>query len=318
MSRFKVADACAYSEGDVNVKYQVFLSSTYEDLRSERDQAGKAILEMGHIPVGMEMFSAADEEQWQIIARHIEMSDYYVVIVAHRYGSVDASGLSFTEKEYDYAVARGVPVLGFVISDSAAWPSDRMEKDDAKRQGLSRFKTKVQSRYVSFWSNPDDLYRRISIALSKQIVATPRTGWVRADHVLAPEVAAELARLSKENAALRLELGRTGASSSRPPALDPWKAYFDAINELTARSVEYHEAASRKGLSGVAIGEWGRLRHYVQTVLAQLELEITGTTTDSFLGRAQELADAISDDPAAAQHLPQFRRDVAQAIRKST
>ncbi len=42
-------------------KYQVFISSTYEDLKEERDQAIKAVLEMGHIPVGMEMFSAADE-----------------------------------------------------------------------------------------------------------------------------------------------------------------------------------------------------------------------------------------------------------------
>jgi hypothetical protein len=50
-------------------KYQIFVSSTYEDLKEERDQAIKAILEMGHIPLGMEMFSAADEEQWQLIAR---------------------------------------------------------------------------------------------------------------------------------------------------------------------------------------------------------------------------------------------------------
>lgn len=51
----------------MSVKYQVFISSTYEDLREERDQVVRAILEMGHIPVGMEMFSAADEEQWKIM-----------------------------------------------------------------------------------------------------------------------------------------------------------------------------------------------------------------------------------------------------------
>ncbi|HDZ8843871.1 TPA: DUF4062 domain-containing protein [Aeromonas dhakensis] len=44
-------------------KYQVFISSTYEDLKDEREQVIKSVLEMGHIPVGMEMFSAADEEQ---------------------------------------------------------------------------------------------------------------------------------------------------------------------------------------------------------------------------------------------------------------
>jgi Domain of unknown function (DUF4062) len=55
-----------------NVKYQIFISSTYEDLKDEREQVIKACLEMGHIPVGMEMFSAADEEQWRIITRQID------------------------------------------------------------------------------------------------------------------------------------------------------------------------------------------------------------------------------------------------------
>ena len=90
----------------MNPKYQIFVSSTYDDLKKERDEVIKAILEMGHIPVGMEMFSAADEEQWKIITRQIDQSDYYVVIVAHRYGSVTSEGLSYTEKEYDYAVQR--------------------------------------------------------------------------------------------------------------------------------------------------------------------------------------------------------------------
>jgi uncharacterized protein DUF4062 len=56
-------------------KYQVFISSTYEDLKDERDRVIKAILEMSHIPVGMEMFNAADESQWNIIKRRIEESD---------------------------------------------------------------------------------------------------------------------------------------------------------------------------------------------------------------------------------------------------
>jgi hypothetical protein len=85
-----------------SVKYQIFVSSTYEDLKMHRDQVVRAILEMGHIPVGMEMFSAGDETQWQLIQRQIESSDYYVVLIAHRYGSMDGP-ISYTEKEYDYA-----------------------------------------------------------------------------------------------------------------------------------------------------------------------------------------------------------------------
>jgi len=47
------------------------LQQTIKD-ESQKDQVIKAILEMGHIPVGMEMFSAADEQQWDVIKKQID------------------------------------------------------------------------------------------------------------------------------------------------------------------------------------------------------------------------------------------------------
>jgi Domain of unknown function (DUF4062) len=43
----------------MNVKYQIFVSSTYEDLKDERAEVIKACLNLGHIPVDMEMSNAA-------------------------------------------------------------------------------------------------------------------------------------------------------------------------------------------------------------------------------------------------------------------
>jgi hypothetical protein len=183
-------------------KYTIFVSSTQEDLRDEREAVAKAILELGHIPVGMEMFSAADEQQWQLIQRQINQSDYYIVILAHRYGSM-AGNVSYTEREYDYAVDEGVPVLAFIIEKDAPWPADRVEEDDVKRKRLIAFKDKVKSRMVSLWNNADQLNAKVLAALSKQFVLTPRPGWIRAIDVPGPEVLAELSRLSKENADLR-------------------------------------------------------------------------------------------------------------------
>jgi hypothetical protein len=47
----------------------------------------------------------------------IESADYYVVIIADRYGSLADDGLSFTEKEYDYARSIGKPSLIFLHGD---------------------------------------------------------------------------------------------------------------------------------------------------------------------------------------------------------
>lgn len=188
-------------------KYQVFISSTFEDLKEERDQVIKAVLEMGHIPVGMEMFSAADEEQWQIIAKHIEESDYYAVIAAHRLGSLTSDGISYTRKEYEYARKLGIPALGFVINENANWPANKVDKDSTKQADLQAFKTLIQEKPVGYWSTADELYAKFSLALMKAITANPREGWIRASSASAgPEVTAELTRLSAENAELRKRL----------------------------------------------------------------------------------------------------------------
>ena len=136
-------------------KYQVFISSTYSDLVEARVKVRDAILSMYHFPVGMELFGAADEEQWQIISETIDSSDYYVLIIAQRYGSVipegcyDA-GMSYTEKEFRYALEKGIPVLAFLLDDDVAVKPEFIETKNSDK--LTAFKTEVKTgRLVEWW-----------------------------------------------------------------------------------------------------------------------------------------------------------------------
>ena len=134
-----------------NKKYQIFISSTYEDLKEEREAAIKTILSLDHIPIGMEMFNAGDDEQWAVISRTIETSDYYVVIIGFRYGSTIDSGISYTEMEYDYAVSKRIPVLTFIKDeDEPSTPAQR-ENDSNKQQRLSDFRKKAKQKIAKFW-----------------------------------------------------------------------------------------------------------------------------------------------------------------------
>lgn len=189
----------------MKIKYQIFISSTFQDLKKEREQIIKCILEMGHIPVGMEMFSAANEEQWRVIQRQIDDCDYYIVITAHRYGSLDGN-LSYTEKEYDYAIEKGIPVLGFVIDDSVSWPPEQMENEQEKRIKLINFKEKIKQKLVSFWKNDEDLYGKAAIALNKAINTYSRPGYIRATDLPNNDLYNELSRLSSENSHLRQQI----------------------------------------------------------------------------------------------------------------
>lgn len=184
-------------------KYQIFISSTYEDLKEERKRVQDTILSMYQFPIGMEMFSAADEEQWEIIRETIDSSDYYVLIIGHRYGSVieegEYVGISYTQKEFRYAVERKIPVLAFLIDDSVAITPDKMEQDASRREKLEQFKDEVKNgRMVQWWTSKDDLANKVSIALTKEINRGKRPGWIRADKLNLEETQNEFVEMNKK------------------------------------------------------------------------------------------------------------------------
>ena len=72
----------------------------------------------------MELFPAADEEQFSYIRKVIDGFEHYVLVIAGCYVSVDESGLGYTEKEYDYAVKTGKTVLAFIRAGREKIPRD--------------------------------------------------------------------------------------------------------------------------------------------------------------------------------------------------
>ena len=169
-------------------KYQIFISSTYEDLREERDKVRDAILSMYHFPVGMELFGAASTEQWEIIKETIDTSDYYILIVGQRYGTVipdgPDKGISYTEKEFKYAKEKGIPILAFLIDDSVPVKAAYVEKKHIKE--FDKFKADVKKgRTVTWWNNADELAQKVTAALHKEIERHPPVQcWIRVDDSL--------------------------------------------------------------------------------------------------------------------------------------
>ena len=128
-------------------RYQVFVSSTYEDLKEERVAVMDCLLDSDCIPVGMEQFPALPVSQWDYIKELIESSDYYLLIVAGRYGSVEGdSGLSYTEKEYKYAIEKGIPILAFLLRDYKALPQEKKETNRELEKKLIGFRKWMTSK----------------------------------------------------------------------------------------------------------------------------------------------------------------------------
>lgn len=163
-------------------RYQVFISSTYIDLKSARNEVSEALLRADCFPAGMELFPATDEEQFKFIKSVIDQSDYYIVITAGRYGSLHPdTGISFTEMEYDYAVSVDKPVIRLLHRDPFnELKGELIEQNDKGRKLLIKFRKKLTSgALVRFWSDPKELGTEVLHSLNEVKKRYGSGGWVR-------------------------------------------------------------------------------------------------------------------------------------------
>lgn len=224
---------------------QVFVSSTYLDLLDERQEVIQTLLEAGCFPAGMELFPASDDDRWTLIKRVIDDSDYYIVVVGGRYGSVDpARGLSYTEMEFDYAVSQRKPVMGFLHGSPGTIEADKTELNEDLRQKLDAFREKVGNRVVKFWSSPQELGGQVAKSLIRIRQSHPAEGWIRAREALTPEVQQELVELRAHVAQLKAELSeqRQVASVVDPELL----AQADDVYELQYYLVYFTKEAIKE------------------------------------------------------------------------
>ena len=211
-------------------RYQVFVSSTYADLKEERRKVMQALMELDCIPAGMELFPAADQEQFEFIKRVIDDCDYYLLIVGGRYGSLSREGISFTEQEYDYAINRKLKVIALIHEAPDEIPLGKSEKDPEFRALLERFRAKVSTdRLVRFWKTPEELPGLVALSLSKTIKMFPAVGWVRADKTSSEEMLTELNEVRKQNAVLAANLAAAERAAIPVARVDNLAGLEDSI-----------------------------------------------------------------------------------------
>lgn len=163
------------------IKYQIFVSSTFSDLIDERREVINTILELNHIPVSMEFFPASDEDQWTVIQRLLDTCDYYVIIVAGKYGTVDnQTGKSYTQLEYEYALEKKIPIMGLLHKDITKLPLEKREIKKDIIEKIDSFNGLVRSKMCKFWENQDQLGKHTATSLPALIRENPRQGWIRA------------------------------------------------------------------------------------------------------------------------------------------
>ncbi|BAQ43948.1 DUF4062 domain-containing protein [Methylobacterium aquaticum] len=214
-------------------KYQVFISSTYRDLIEERRDIARSVLDLGHIPAAMEYFPAMDQEQLEYIKLIIDQCDYYILVIAGKYGSVDEEGTSYTEREYDYAMSKGKIVLGFPIANIDKLPRDQTETTQDAIDKLDKFKSKLMTgRLVRQWQDRQGLELAVVKGLNAAFSRFPQEGWVRTPENSNERLLNEINDLRKENKRLSQQINDLQSS---PITKISNLAGFDDIHELIIR-----------------------------------------------------------------------------------
>jgi hypothetical protein len=169
----------------VQKRYQVFISSTRKDLEEERRTLTDALLMNDFIPVGMEHFPASPDKAWPIIKRFIDECDFYVLVIAGMYGSINpANKLSYTESEYLYAAQAKKPLYAFIHKDIRTLPAGNVEPSASRRRKLAEFTARVEANVVrASWNAPDNLATKVTAALNRAAWESSAVGWVRADSI---------------------------------------------------------------------------------------------------------------------------------------
>ena len=291
----------------IEKKYQVFISSTFRDLLEERQATLKAVLELGHMPAGMELFPAADDSAWQLIRDVIDSSDYYVLLIGGRYGSLDEEGIGYTEKEYEYAASVKKPVVALLHENPDNLPREKTEADPAAWDLLGQFRAKVESKHTClYWKSAEELKARVIISLTSNIKRHPRAGWVRADSVPSDATIREVLALREQVANLETEL--KSVRTDAPPGTE------DLLQGEDTFEVEYSfKASGRQGGEYVALAydaaispSWDDIFSEVSPVLINEASE--GQLRRTFRERFTEMAmrDLVEHDEVKSLELSRF------------
>ncbi len=254
-------------------RYQVFVSSTFTDLEEERKHVIQTLMEMDCIPAGMELFPAIDEGQWEFIKKVIDDCDYYLLIIGGRYGSVAEDGLSYTEKEFDYAISRGLRVVVLVHENPESLPLAKSEKDSELREKLAAFIEKASAnRLRKTWATAKDLPGLVALSMSKTIKTYPAIGWVRANRTSSETDLRAIVDLQKQNEWLKSELAK--ATNNLDQTLELDLAEFDDDFKFTRSGYDSggtkHWSVSMK---------WKDIFHSISPYLTQYYSESSVSST---------------------------------------
>jgi hypothetical protein len=146
---------------------RIFISSTFVDLRTEREVAAEALRRSQLVPWGMELFVSEPSSPLEVCLAQVRLSDTVVLVIGFKAGSLipDSPGLTYTGAEFQLAQQLGMPVFAFFKTEGGS-PVNK-ETDPAKRKALDDFRSAVTSANITpaYFDSPERLQVELLLAM---------------------------------------------------------------------------------------------------------------------------------------------------------
>ena len=150
-------------------KGKVYVSATYNDLLDHRAAVSKALTKMGYEVHCMENYVATDERVDDNCAKDVAECNFYVGILAQRYGWVPKNQeYSITELEYRQARKQiYTRCLIFILDRDASWPQRWIDAihDGVAAAKLKAFRDEFSETATATFTSVDDLVREVMAAV---------------------------------------------------------------------------------------------------------------------------------------------------------
>ena len=147
---------------------RIFVSSTFKDLRPEREAAQDALRRSELVPWGMELFVSEPSTPLDVCLGQVQLSDAVILIIGFMAGSLipESPELTYTRAEFELAQKLGRPVFAFFKTESGV-PVNK-ETDGDKKKALDDFKNAVTSAGITpaYFDSPDRLTTELLLAVT--------------------------------------------------------------------------------------------------------------------------------------------------------
>ncbi len=153
------------------MKKTIFISSTFEDLKSHRAKVWDALKKYDVNIRGMEQFGARTEKPISTCLAEVEQSDVYVGIIALKLGTVDKNTeKSVTQLEYEKAHELGKEILIYMIDEKNSFVSPTFIDYGIAHDKLESFKSILKENHtVDTFTNEEDLCEKLKRRLDQLV-----------------------------------------------------------------------------------------------------------------------------------------------------